>query len=173
MATYQRWPGISQGVGGYSRLWLGEDHLLLVTSGGISEDYRRFYFSDMQAFIIRKTLQGAVINSVLGGFAIFFLSLTLEFSSGGLLVTMLILAAFCGLAALINTLLGPTCVCFVHTATARHALPPLQRVRHARKLIDRIQPLITAVQGETTAEQLNSIRVPSMDFNTPPSAAAS
>jgi len=55
-------------------LWLGKDHLLLVDSlGGYSEDYKRFYYRDIQALIIRKTTGGRTANLVLAGFAALFL----------------------------------------------------------------------------------------------------
>src|SRR6476620_6663962 len=36
-------------------LHLGADHLLQIEHSGYSEDYRRFYFGDIQAFIVRQT----------------------------------------------------------------------------------------------------------------------
>lgn len=156
MATYKKVSGLSQGVGGYTRLWISEDHLLLVTTSGISEEYRRLYYTDIQAFIVRKTVLGLIGSCILGGLAALFLFLALVVGSDSGMVALLIVAACCGLAVLVNTLLGPTCTCYVHTATARHSVPPLQRLRNARKLLDKILPLITAAQGEVTAEQLNS-----------------
>ena len=49
-----------------SNLWLGKDHLLLVESNGYSERYKRFYFKDIQALIIRKTKVGIIRAVVLG-----------------------------------------------------------------------------------------------------------
>src|SRR5438270_10777538 len=39
----------------YARLYLGPDHLLQTASTGYSETYKRFYFRDIQAIVIRKT----------------------------------------------------------------------------------------------------------------------
>src|SRR5438270_8932541 len=40
---------------GSSSLWLGKDHLLCIDSSGYTENYKRFYFRDIQALVIRKT----------------------------------------------------------------------------------------------------------------------
>src|SRR5438477_12551721 len=40
---------------GNSSLWLGKDHLLCIDSNGYTENYKRFYFRDIQALLIRKT----------------------------------------------------------------------------------------------------------------------
>ena len=42
----------------YARLYLGPDHLLQTASTGYSETYKRFYFRDIQAIVIRKTNAG-------------------------------------------------------------------------------------------------------------------
>jgi len=46
---YRRLPGNAAALASYHRLWLGPDHLLAVRSVGFSEEYKRFYFSDIQA----------------------------------------------------------------------------------------------------------------------------
>src|SRR5436305_13755595 len=40
---------------GNSSLWLGKDHLLCIDTNGYTETYKRFYFRDIQALVIRKT----------------------------------------------------------------------------------------------------------------------
>src|SRR5213082_404842 len=40
---------------GNSSLWLGKDHLLCIDTSGYTENYKRFYFRDIQALLIRKT----------------------------------------------------------------------------------------------------------------------
>ena len=156
MATYKKLPGQSRGVVGYSHLWLGEDHLLLVTSSGYSEDYRRFFFSDIQAFILSKTRHGAVINWASGGLAVLFGALGFAAPDAGALA-LWIVALICGVTVGINAALGPTCSLQVQTAIARHPLSPLNRLRRARKVLARIRPLIVAAQGEVLAEQLTEI----------------
>ena len=47
------------------RLWLAADHLLAVDSTTASESYRRFYFRDIEAFVIRRTAGRQMWNWVL------------------------------------------------------------------------------------------------------------
>src|SRR5437016_13358775 len=46
---YRRLPGKQRGWIRKSSLWEGEDHLLLVRGTRFAEDYRRFYYRDIQA----------------------------------------------------------------------------------------------------------------------------
>ena len=39
---------------GYSQLWFGDGHLLLVKSTRFSEEYQRFAFSSIQAFVVTE-----------------------------------------------------------------------------------------------------------------------
>ncbi len=59
---YTRLPGRGLRYGGFrlfSRaictLWMGADHLLLVDRTGYTESYKRFYFADIQAIVVRRT----------------------------------------------------------------------------------------------------------------------
>src|SRR4051812_34800602 len=55
-------------------LHLGVDHLLQIEHSGYREDYRRYYFKDIQGFIIRKTNRAR-------NYMIFFL-ITIVFGAG-------------------------------------------------------------------------------------------
>src|SRR5215472_27690 len=46
-------------------LWMGKDHLLCMDYSGFTETYKRFYFRDIQAVIVRKTIEWHVISVVL------------------------------------------------------------------------------------------------------------
>jgi hypothetical protein len=67
----------------------------------------------------------------------------------------------------INAALGPTCSLQVQTAIARHPLPPLNRLRRARKVLARIRPLIVAAQGELSPAQLAEITTPRENIQAP------
>ena len=47
--AYSRLRGKKKGFFCIYTAWLGADHLLLIDSKRISEDYNRFYYSDIQA----------------------------------------------------------------------------------------------------------------------------
>ena len=81
---YQRLPGRGTQVDGdrwlaVSRslctVWMARDHLLLVSRTGYTETYKRFYFRDIQAVIIRKTATAFVGNIVLSILALGFILL--------------------------------------------------------------------------------------------------
>ena len=65
---YRRLPGRKKGIIGIYTLWQGPDHLLTIDSKRFSEDYKRFYYKDIQAIITRKTIHGKIQNLFLGIF---------------------------------------------------------------------------------------------------------
>jgi hypothetical protein len=159
---YQRLPGRGRKREGFvsfavsarrTRLWLGRDHLLAVEAQWYAEDYRRFYFRDIQAFIVRKTTRGRTTNLVLAFPAILFLAMALS-TTGGLQVFWGILSGVLVLFLLANTLAGPTCVCQLQTAVQTEEMPSLQRLRRARKVTARVRPFIIAAQGQLTPEEI-------------------
>jgi hypothetical protein len=149
----QRRQGLITAVRVRSRLWLGKDHLLSVDSQYYSEDYKRFYFRDIQEVIIRKTRSGTIGNVVLGflagaGVLGFFAT------SGGPAVFWAIFAGFWLLFVLLNTAFGPTCVSHLRTAVQTEELPSLKRLRRAQKVVARLRPLIAQAQGEIPREEI-------------------
>jgi hypothetical protein len=134
---------------------MGDDHILAVESNGFSEDYKRFYFSDIQAIITRRTRRGAtwsiVLALILGCSLMGGLFLEKEpariffwIFSGVLLVTLFT-----------NILRGPTCICHIVTAVQEDQLPSLNRLRVARKVIGKLRLAIERVQGTFTPEEVN------------------
>ncbi len=140
------------------RLWLAADHLLAVDYTIASEEYRRFYFRDIEAFIVRRTAQRQVWNWILLALLLltagpFFVAWRSE-GSGGFLITTLIFAAFWSICLLVNTLRGPTCQTHIRTAVQLEQLPSLSRLPVARRVLRLLQPLIIEAQGAATSEEL-------------------
>jgi len=143
---------------GNSSLWLGKDHLLCIDTTGYTENYKRFYFRDIQAFIIRKNDRykwWGFFTGVLAAAFLIFAVIT------GALVGKAVLGILCALFLLvfiINLILGPSSSCQVQTAVQTEELPSLNRLRRARKTLARLRPLITAAQvplaQQQTAEQI-------------------
>jgi hypothetical protein len=143
-----------------SSLWLGKDHLLCIDSNGYTESYKRFYFRDIQAITFMATRRRLIWNWVLGVPTAIFLALLL----GNLgsrqsweqyeIAFYAILASVFGVPLLINNILGPSCVCHMRTAVQTEELPSLNRLRRARKLLNRIRPFITAAQGALSPEEI-------------------
>jgi hypothetical protein len=164
---YIRLPGRRRLTLGFSRtsLWLGKDHVLHVINRGYTEEYRRFFYGDIQAILMRKTVSGTVINIILGiiaGLSLLFLALgwfVLQWETFALIplaiasFLWLIIFLFCVTA-------GPTCVCHLRTAVQFEPLPSLFRVRTAHKAIALLRQRAEAVQGRLASEppppQLNT-----------------
>lgn len=136
------------------QLWQGEEHLLLVEWDGAREYYKRFGYGDIQAFILRKTNEGLILNIILT-------VLMVPFLAGGIAVpdtvgrvVLLSFGCFFGLLLALNVLAGSTCKCFVQTAVQLEELSSLTRRPRAQKVFARLRPLITQAQGELPAEEV-------------------
>src|SRR2546426_12845537 len=99
----------------YVKLFLGPDHLLQVFSTGFTETYKRFYFRDIQAITIRKTVVGKIINAILAGVVVILAVLALSTSQVAAVV-LGSMAAFFACPLGINMAWGPTCACYLRTA---------------------------------------------------------
>ncbi len=158
---YRRLPGRGRKRGGFfaltptrASLWAGREHLLYVFSTGYTEEYKRFYYRDIQAIVMRKTGRGSAWNffSALSLFLFALLALTRTTTAAAAVFWIL-----SGLSLLVlagNLLRGPTCVCHLHTAVSTEELPSLSRERNARKAIDLLKPLIQRAQGMLTQEEI-------------------
>jgi hypothetical protein len=139
-------------------LWLGKDHLLSITSNRFTEEYKRFYFQDIQAITIRKTRRREIWNLILSLALLLCLGFLIsDFRLTGLSVLLLpwgIPSVLVALPLLFNNLLGPACTCYIRTAVQVEELASMNRVRRVRRILERIHPLIAAAQGELTADQL-------------------
>ncbi len=144
---YTRLPGKKTGIFDIHFLRLGMDHLLAVHSLRFQEEYKRFYFTDIQAIILRKTRTGAVINLILGLMELILLIRAFyNWSDENIWIYGVIYGLILLLIGL-NCLLGPTCVCHIQTPVHTEKLPSLHRLRTARKFINLILPHIEQVQG--------------------------
>lgn len=137
-------------------LWLGADHLLLVSSTGYTETYKRFYFRDIQAFVVQRTAAATVTNIVLTILLVLTLAPALAAQSPGIKIFFFTLAGLFALVMIINLLLGQTCRCFLRTAVQTEPLPPLNRVRRAQKMFARLRPFLVAAQGGELTPQMIS-----------------
>jgi hypothetical protein len=160
---YKRLPGRGPRRGGFlsvspskCSLYLSDDHILAVESNGFSEDYKRFYFSDIEGIITRKTRRGAswsialalmIACSLLG-------ALFLELES--IRILFWILSGTLLFFLLVNIFKGPTCICHIMTAVQMEQLPSLNRLRVARKVIGMLRPTIEKVQGRLSPEEVKA-----------------
>jgi len=167
---YRRLPGRPFSLISRDSLWLAEDHLLSVQSNRFSENYRRYYFRDIQAVTIQRTapispwtyVAGAVAAAFLAPGVLFDYQKTFLWISGGLFLAITL--------TLIG--LGPTCACYMQTAVSRDRLGSLRWIGTAERALRILQPAIEQVQGamtpELTALQSGPPPIPGSAIQPPP-----
>ena len=176
--NYVKLPGVGHQVGSYTRLYRGVDHLLQVSSVTFSEQYKRFYFRDIQAFIVIRTNTWIVIIALLLILALLLTGLAI---GAGDSVGSIVLGGFAALLlvlALIVGLRGPSCRCYVRTAVQTEKLPSLNRLRRTDKILAELKPLLDAAQGpmpalESTTPVASVIETPLAAETPPPASPAS
>lgn len=151
LPRYRRLPGRAAGLASYTTLYVGPDHLLLVSSTGYNETYKRFYFRDIEGLTVARTSGGTTTSIVAASLAGLSLLLTIFFSLpggdiAGTITFGVVTAILSGVLAG-NLVLGPTCRCRIHTAVQTEKLPSLNRVRRALRVLRQIQPLIESAQA--------------------------
>jgi hypothetical protein len=135
-------------------LYLGDDHILAVDNHSFSEDYRRFYFADIQAIITRKTRGGAVWSIVLAFMIACSLAAALFLEKESIRIFSWSLSGAFLAILLINILRGPSCICHILTAVQEDQLPSLHRLRLALRVIDILRLAIEKVQGRLSPEEV-------------------
>jgi hypothetical protein len=150
--SYRRLPGNSPRLSFHrSSLWQGEDHLLLVKKRGYAEEYKRFYYRDIQAIIFTRTNREILNSAILAIFAVFpillFLAGLVRHWSKAALISWGAIAGFLFLLLVVNRLQGPTCRAEIQTAVQIEMVTSLARVSAARKTMALILPVIEAAQG--------------------------
>ncbi len=168
---YRRLPGKHRRTFSQDTLWTGPDHLLWVSTGFYQEEYRRFYYKDIQCIVSRKTDRGKLINLVFGLLsaapvpAIVYFSLEfppLAFVLGSVAAIFIVLL-------LGNLILGPTCETHLRTEVQTQRLYSLKRTRSARKAMETIASLIEKAQAGL--ESSGKVRTASALEPTPDSAS--
>lgn len=175
---YTRLSGSGTGLASRSKLWLGTGHLLAITSTGYWENYRRFYFRDIQAFVIRPNNRGRIANIVFAVLASLPLLSALVLAIGynpdyELALFWGIIAGIFLACLAINTFRGPTCRVHVKTAVQMEELPSLRRLKRVNELLNFLQPLITEAQGEFPPPEVAPASVAPVESPEPPPPAAS
>ena len=162
---YRKLPGTKKGfiIGRYT-LWQGVDHLLHVYSRVGVEDYKRFYFNDIQAIITRRTIVGKVQNGVLGLLLLLF-TLPAILNDGGWSAFWAALAGVLLILLLINLYRGPTCETKLLTAVQTERLHSLHRLQNTIKVMDRLRSHIEGAQGRLAQEDLGKKPARSVNDN--------
>lgn len=147
---YQKLPGRRRGFIKGSSVWLGPDHLLSVKNLRVREDYKRFYFRDVQAVAVARAPRFHISTThflVIVLWLIAYAALRLVPPFAG------ILWAVGGLIAIAWVLISArfSCRCRIYTAVSRDELPSIYRTWTAKKFLAKITPRIADVQGPVAA----------------------
>lgn len=141
----------------YSTLWLAGDHLLNVDSNGFAEDYKRFYFRDIQALLVQKTRRGVTWSIILSIIAFIFMLAAFRAAGRAESEMMIVWAVNAGIFLiflLLNLWRGPTCTCYIITAVQEEILPSLDRIKTAEKVIRTLRRTIKQAQENLSATEI-------------------
>jgi hypothetical protein len=145
---YRKLPGVRRGILSGASLWLGNDHILHVRNTRFAEDYRRYYFTDIEAIYLQKTARflpppAAIIGVIAGVIAVF----SFSFADSKLGVEAW-LAFLVGIALYAVWLcVFRSCVCSIQTALGTDRLSCLHRVSGAVGAISQITDRVLDSQG--------------------------
>ena len=150
---YRKLAGRKPGFIDNFSLWMGPDHLLSVRNKRFFEEYRRFYFTDIQAILLQKSPRAFLRQAIL-------------------LLPVLALAALqiwghakwywfsipaAGVLAIVIPWLvrGASSVCHLQTAVSVEPLPSLRHWRSAQRAVAEIRAAVERVQGAADLAQLS------------------
>jgi len=149
---YQKLPGTGHKyMLNNSKLYCGQDHILSVNSQGITEDYKRFYFRDIKAIIIRKTSTHEIMTAIYSILFLIILAIAIKEKTS---IFFWVLLGIPAVLLVLELFLKATCVCHLLTAVQREELPSLRRIKNARKVIQILKPLIENAQGFLGTDEL-------------------
>ncbi len=142
---YKRLPGRPFSLFNVRSLWQGPDHLLWVETVFFKENYKRFFFKDIQSVVLQRTNTHTIWTFVWGAPALVCGLIALlmpgpSYVSGSFAIFFL-------LALALNLAMGPSCSVYLQTAVQIQTLASLKRVRTAKKTMARIKTMVEAVQG--------------------------
>jgi hypothetical protein len=137
----------------HHRMWKGPDHLLVVKEFGCAEEYKRFYFNDIQAVVIVRTAKYTLWAILLPVLALFLVGFMFSAENSTFLEWLLGIVV---VAWLIHLAMGPTCKCWLQTGINKERLLMYGRVFAANRFWKRIEPDLSAAQGGFSLEEMES-----------------
>lgn len=171
MADYTKLAG-SSGLLERTMLYMGDDHVMRVEVNGVTENYKRMPFTEIEAIVLQRThafvLWAVVWGLVLLGGIVAQVSLMqVERDAGGFaLLTVLPPLVL----LVVHLVMGKSCKVVLQTAVQQVELP-LTRLPKARRVIAKIQSQVEAAQGRWSDEILEGY-VP-RPFEIPPKVRGS
>lgn len=140
--------------GGFTRssFYVGDDHFLMVSNQHFSEDYRRFYFNEIEGVTARKTTRGRNLT-ILFSILLALTAIPAFFSSQDGMITLLIIASMPLALLVANLVLGPTVECMIRTTASQETIPMVSRLRRYKKFLTKVCPYIESSQGGRLEQQ--------------------
>ncbi len=149
--AYRKFSGTRGALISVEQLWTGDDHLLLVSSTFAVERYRRFYFQDIEAYLIRPTrtqrkwiIANSICLAIFGALTMLVIGQhpTGDEIAGG--VFLGIVAAIFLTGLIYQVVKGPSCVTFLQLRTGLERLSVAHSIRGSLAMRDRLAALIHA-----------------------------
>lgn len=178
ITAYNRMPGRHRlPLGTAQSLWMGADHLLLVSRNRFSETYSRFYYRDIQSIVIIRNDRWKAWFLPLAPLAIVTFVAAMM-SDGWARFAWGVPSAIAILALIIDILLGPSCATSLRTAVQTLELLSLRRLRTAEKTADLLRSAIEDAQNRILPDALAVLqagppRLDARDSAAPPPETAS
>lgn len=156
--TYIRGSKSKGFMGSHGSLWWGDDHLLLVQNMVYNQNYRRFFFKDIQALLITPNSWQLWWGLSWGSIMLLFASLAFIWrSTEGAFWPLAILALLFLVVFLTNLIQGPFCTTHIQTRVQTCKLP-MVRIKRARKIFQEIGSRIEQEQGSLSQEELHRLQ---------------
>jgi hypothetical protein len=157
------------GIGTYFSLWLASDHVLQVEANMITERYQRVWLRDIQGLFVRPSREAPWVIGISACALVLMGGLAVLDATGGTGSAAPVLGVFAALSLIVllyGLLFSRNCHFHVLTAVQRTEWTNIARRRQARKLMDRLEPLILEAQrtqapapAETTAGDAETVSV--------------
>jgi hypothetical protein len=160
MSPYTKLTPRRRTFGGYTQLWLASDHLLLLSNTRLSEQYKRFSFSDIQAIVVTQLPSQLVLQIVMILAALAWMSLWFFVDSKFARWAIEISGLLALLWPIVDITRGPRCRCFLRTRVSGEILASVYRMKTADKVLALLRPVIESAQGALPAEALVTVETP-------------
>jgi hypothetical protein len=144
-SPYRKLAGTFLGAFTVKKLWQGPDHLLLVETSLARERYRRFYYNDIQAVVLRQT--GTFRTWTWVWTVLIVLAALIAAVFAWPRAACVLFGGVCTVILAVHLMRGHTCEVRIQTAVQMHPLGMLKRRRPALAVMDRIKPLVEGAQG--------------------------
>ncbi len=151
-STYTKLTPRHRSLAGYTQLWLAPDHILLLTSTRIAEEYKRFAFADIQSIMVTRQSAPIFLQIVMIAAALAWTALWFTVDSSFAKWTFIVTGAFALLLPILDIARGPRCSCYLHTRVSGERLAPVSRMSDAYKFLALVRPMIESVQGSLGAQ---------------------